>query len=53
MTALIAKTGTTTFVAVFVALMGLVTFLCAWKLRETNTAEVRNDPTAVPGAQFY
>jgi hypothetical protein len=53
MTALIAKTGTTTLVAVFVALMGLVTFLCAWRLHETNPAEVRNDPNAVPGAQFY
>ncbi|GAA4473649.1 MFS transporter [Rhodococcus olei] len=52
MTALIAKTGTTTLVAVFVALMGLVTFCSAWKLRETNPAEVRNDPTAVPGAQL-
>jgi MFS family permease len=52
MTALIARTGTTTLVAVFVALMGLVTVLSAWRLRETNPAEVRNDPTAVPGAQL-
>lgn len=50
MTALIARTGTTTLVAAFVALMGLVTFLCALKLWETNPAEVRRDPTAVPGA---
>ena len=53
MTALIARTGTTTLVAVFVALMGLVTVLSAWRLRETNTAEVRRDPAAIPGAQFY
>ncbi|MGE2870542.1 hypothetical protein ACQGFJ_24335 [Rhodococcus sp. 3.70] len=33
MTALIAKTGTTTWVAVFVALMGLVTFFSAWVLK--------------------
>ncbi|EME21966.1 MFS transporter [Rhodococcus triatomae] len=52
MTALIARTGTTTLVAVFVALMGLVTVLSAWRLRETNPAEVRNDPAAVPGAQL-
>lgn len=49
MTALVAKTGTTTLVAVFVALMGLITFLCVWRLRETNPAEVRDDPEALPG----
>ncbi|WP_072688200.1 MFS transporter [Rhodococcus marinonascens] len=53
MIALIDWTGTTTLVSVFIAVMGLVTLLCAWKLRETNPAEVRNDPTAIPGAQFY
>lgn len=42
MTALIAKTGTTTWVAVFVALMGLVTFFSAWVLKETNPKEVRD-----------
>lgn len=53
MTALIARTGTTTWVAVFVALMGAVTFFSAWVLDETNTREVRRDPDAVPGAQLY
>ncbi len=50
MTALIARTGTTTLVALFVALMGLITCASAWRLRETNPAEVRNDPLALPGA---
>jgi MFS family permease len=50
MTAFIASTGSTTLVSVFVALMGLITFGCAWRLRETNPAGVRNDPHAVPGA---
>ena len=49
MTALIAKTGTTTLVAVFVALMGLITCASAWRLRETNPAAVRADVNAVPG----
>ncbi len=53
MTALIAKTGTTTWVAVFVALMGLVTFFSAWVLKETNPKEVRDDPNAIPGAHLY
>ena len=49
MTALIAQTGTTTLVAAFVALMGVVTFGSAWKLRETNPVAVREDPNALPG----
>ncbi|MEV0948263.1 MFS transporter [Rhodococcus sp. NPDC049939] len=53
MTALIAETGSTVPVSIFIALMGLVTLLSAWKLRETNPAEVRNDPTAVPGAHLH
>ncbi|WP_329576342.1 MULTISPECIES: MFS transporter [unclassified Streptomyces] len=50
MTALIAQTGATWPVAVFVAVMALVTTGCAWRLRETNPASVRRDPQAVPGA---
>jgi MFS family permease len=50
MTALIARTGATWPVAVFVAVMGLVTTWCTWRLRETNPASVRSDPQAVPGA---
>lgn len=49
MTALIANTGTTTLVSVFVALMGALTLFSAWVLKETNPAEVRRDPKAVPG----
>jgi hypothetical protein len=49
MTALIEETGTTTVVAVFVALMGVITFASAWRLRETNPASVRSDPQALPG----
>lgn len=50
MTAIIGGTGSTTWVSVFIAAMGLVTFGCAWALRETNPAAVRSDPLAVPGA---
>ncbi|MGY0489718.1 MFS transporter [Streptomyces sp. WG-D5] len=50
MTAIIGGTGGTTWVSVFVAVMGLLTFGSAWVLRETNPREVREDPTAVPGA---
>jgi MFS family permease len=53
MTALIAETGSTTLVSVFVALMGLITFGCTWALRETNPAEVRADPDAVPGELLH
>jgi MFS family permease len=53
MTALIAKTGSTMPVAGYIALMGLITFVCAWFLPETNTAAVRNDLHAIPGAQLY
>ena len=53
MTALIAGTGSTLPVAGYIALMGLITFACAWFLPETNPAEVRDDPLAVPGAHLY
>jgi MFS family permease len=53
MTALIAATGSTLPVAGYIALMGLITFISAWFLPETNTAEVRDDPHAIPGAQLY
>jgi MFS family permease len=53
MTALIAKTGSTMPVAAYILVMGLVTFVCAWFLPETNPAEVRNDPHAVPGTHLY
>jgi len=49
MTALIARTGSTMPVAAYIMLMGLITFGCAWFLPETNPAEVRDDPHAVPG----
>lgn len=49
MTWLIAATGTTTLVAAFVALMGIITALSAWRLRETNPAAVRDDAQATPG----
>lgn len=53
MTALIAETGSTTLVSAFVALMGLITFCCTWALRESNPAEVRDDPKAVPGELLH
>jgi MFS family permease len=53
MTALIAKTGSTMPVAAYIMVMGLITFACAWFLPETNPAEVRDDPHAVPGAQLH
>ncbi|SFQ68415.1 MFS transporter [Amycolatopsis rubida] len=53
MTALIAKTGSTMPVAAYILIMGLVTFASAWFLPETNPAEVRADPHAVPGAHLY
>ncbi|MEU0793377.1 MFS transporter [Amycolatopsis sp. NPDC005961] len=53
MTALIAGTGNTLAVAGYIMLMGLVTFASAWFLPETNPAEVRADPHAVPGTHLY
>ncbi|MBF6215270.1 MHS family MFS transporter [Nocardia puris] len=53
MTALIANTGTTVLVSVYLALMGLITVFSAWVLKETNPPEVRNDPKAVPGEHLY
>lgn len=53
MTALIAKTGSTLPVAGYIMLMGLITFVTAWFLPETNPADVREDAHAVPGAHLY
>ena len=53
MTALIASTGSTLPVAGYIMLMGLITFVSAWFLPETNTAAVRDDPSAIPGVQLY
>src|SRR3954452_1123919 len=53
MTALIARTGSTWPVAVYITAMGLITFASAWFLPETNPAEVRDDPNAIPGAHLY
>jgi MFS family permease len=53
MTALIANTGSTMPVAAYIMVMGLITFVCAWFLPETNPAEVRDDPRAVPGTHLY
>ncbi|MGK5555172.1 MFS transporter, partial [Actinomadura kijaniata] len=53
MTAIIGETGSTTLVSVYVAATGLITFVCAWVLKETNPATVRRDPAAVPGAHLY
>lgn len=53
MTALIAKTGSTVPVAGYITAMGLITFASAWFLPETNPAEVRDDPHAIPGAHLY
>ncbi|MGC5562114.1 MFS transporter [Streptomyces sp. FR-108] len=53
MTALIARTDSTLPVAFYIMLMGLITFASAWFLPETNPAEVRDDPAAVPGAHLY
>ncbi|MFD4637537.1 MFS transporter [Lentzea sp. NPDC058436] len=53
MTALIAETGSTVPVAAYITLMGLITFVSAWFLPETNPAEVREDPQAVPGTHLY
>jgi MFS family permease len=51
-TFLIASTGSTALVSVYIALSAVVTVLCAWKLPETNPASVRADPAAVPGSQL-
>ncbi|MFF0533317.1 MFS transporter [Nocardia amikacinitolerans] len=53
MTALIANTDTTAFVALYLSLMGMLTLFSAWVLKETNPAEVRADPDAIPGEQLY
>jgi MFS family permease len=53
MTALIAGTGSTMPVAAYIMAMGLITFVSAWFLPETNPAEVRADPDALPGTHLY
>ncbi|MFF3448519.1 MFS transporter [Streptomyces sp. NPDC002667] len=53
MTALIADTGSTLPVAGYIMAMGLITTVSAWFLPETNTADVRADPNAVPGTHLY
>jgi MFS family permease len=53
MTALIAETGSTWPAAAYITAMGLITFVSAWFLPETNPAEVRADPRAVPGTHLY
>lgn len=53
MTALIAETGSTLPVSAYIMAMGLITFVSAWYLPETNPAEVRSDPHAVPGSHLY
>ncbi|WP_236796057.1 MFS transporter [Amycolatopsis sp. GM8] len=53
MTALIAETGSTVPVAVYIMLMGLITFASAWFLPETNPAEIRDQPDVIPGTQLY
>ncbi|WP_434445158.1 MFS transporter [Lentzea sp. E54] len=53
MTALIAETGSTVPVAAYIAAMGLITFVSAWFLPETNPAEIREDPQAIPGTHLY
>ncbi|OLT20834.1 MFS transporter [Actinomadura sp. CNU-125] len=49
MAAILKETGSTFLVSTFIAAMGLITLVCAWVLRETNPATVRNDPDALPG----
>jgi hypothetical protein len=53
MTALIAMTGSAMPVAAHIMAMGLITFAGAWFLPETNSADVRNDPHAIPGTYLY
>lgn len=53
MTYLIAQTGSTMPVAAFIMAMGLITVASAWFLPETNPAEIRHDPGAVPGTHLY
>ncbi len=49
MTWVIAETGSTWGVSLYLAAMGLVTLLSAWYLPESNPAATREDPLAVPG----
>ncbi|MBC3190438.1 MHS family MFS transporter [Pseudonocardia sp. C8] len=49
MTAIIANTGSTTGVALYLMAMAAITLASAFFLTETNPASVRNDPAAVPG----
>ena len=52
-TYLIASTGSTALVSAYIALAACITILCAWKLPETNSAEVRADPIGVPGDRVH
>ena len=52
MTALIGNNGTTTFISVYIVLMGLLSFFSGWALKETNPPEIRNDPDAIPGQRL-
>jgi MFS family permease len=49
MTWIIAETGSTVGVSVYLMAMGVITLLCAYFLIETNPKAVREDPNAVPG----
>ena len=45
--------GNTHGIAAFIAFTGVLTVGCALALRETNPAEIRADPDAVPGSHLY
>lgn len=49
MTWIIAETASTAGVSLYMAAMAALTAYCAWLLPETNDAQVRADPNAVPG----
>ena len=53
MTAIIAQTGATTGVSVYITVMALLTLGSALALPETNPRAVREDPRAVPGVHLY
>lgn len=53
MTAIIAQTGSTTGVSMYMAAMAILTLLSAFFLPETNTKDIRQEPAAIPGTNLY
>ncbi|XVX20720.1 MFS transporter [Actinomycetota bacterium] len=53
MAAIMAKTGSSFGVSVYITVIAILTLLSVLATPETNPKEIRQDPTAVPGTNLY